>query len=303
MEATAHMQSISASRELNWPEYAIEAALLGAFMVSACVMTALLEHPASPVHAAIPDAFTRRALIGIAMGLTAVGLIYSPWGQQSGAHFNPSVTLTFLRLGKIETRDACAYVVAQCIGGILGVLLTYLALGMLVAHPAVGFAATVPGPSGAGIAFVAEFAISFVLMSVILLLSNSRLARFTGLVCGAIVATCITFEAPYSGMSMNPARSLASAVIAGQWTSFWVYVSAPPLAMLAAAELYVHRRGAHRVFCAKLNHGGPRRCIFRCNYGALDRAGPEPQTEKSEDSCPHSDTQPRIGRNLRSREA
>lgn len=266
---TAHMQSISPSRELNWPEYAIEAALLGAFMVSACVITVVLEHPASPAHAAIPDAFTRRTLIGIAMGLTAVGLIYSPWGQQSGAHFNPSVTVAFLRLGTIATRDALAYVLAQCVGGILGVLLTYVALGRLVAHSAVGFAATVPGPAGAGIAFVAEFAMSFVLMSVILLLSNSRLARFTGLVCGAIVATYITFEAPYSGMSMNPARSLACAVVAGQWTSFWVYVSAPPLAMLAAAELYVRLRGARRVFCAKLNHGGTRRCIFRCNSGAL----------------------------------
>jgi aquaporin Z len=274
MEATTHRQSISVGRELNWPEYAIEAALLGAFMVSACSITALLEHPSSPVLAAIPDAFTRRALIGIAMGLTAIGLIYSPWGQQSGAHFNPSVTLTFLRLGKIEPRDAAAYIAAQSLGGVLGVLLAYLALGMVVAHPAVRFAATVPGPDGAGVAFAAEFTISFALMSAILLISNSRAARFTGLVSGAIVATYITFEAPFSGMSMNPARSLASAVFAGQWTSWWVYVSAPPLAMLLAAELYVGTRGARRVFCAKLNHDGSRRCIFRCNYGALERGEP-----------------------------
>jgi len=120
-----------------------------------------------------------------------------------------------------------------------------------------------------------------VLMSVILLLSNSRMARFTGIACGAIVASYITFEAPYSGMSMNPARSLASAVVAGQWTSFWVYVSAPPLAMLAAAELYVRLRGAHRVFCAKLNHDGPRRCIFRCNYAALNGSGVPASDRKS----------------------
>ncbi len=110
VDATTQLQPMSTSRALNWPEYAIEAALLGTFMVAACAVTALLEHPASPLHAAIPDPFTRRALIGIAMGLTAIGLIYSPWGQQSGAHFNPSVTLTFLRLGKIEVRDALGYV-------------------------------------------------------------------------------------------------------------------------------------------------------------------------------------------------
>jgi aquaporin Z len=271
VEAAADIQLISSKRELHWPEYAIEAVLLGAFMISACAVTALLEHPASPLHAMIPDALGRRALIGIAMGSTAVGLIYSPWGQQSGAHFNPSVTLTYLRLGKIEAREACAYIAAQCVGGILGVLLISAVLGMVVAHPAVHFAATVPGPGGAGIAFVAEFTISFVLMAIVLLVSNSRAARFTGLVCGAIVAAYITFEAPYSGMSMNPARSLASAVMAGEWTSFWVYVSAPPLAMLAAAELYVRICGARRVFCAKLNHHGPRRCIFRCTYGEFGK--------------------------------
>lgn len=277
MNATTVIATRSATTERNWPEYAIEAALLGAFMVSACAMTALLEHPASPVRAAIPAAFMRRALIGIAMGLTAIGLIYSPWGQQSGAHFNPSVTLTFLRLGKIEARDAAAYVAAQCIGGILGIVCIDFALGMLVAHPAVDFAATVPGPGGARVAFAAEFSISFALMSVILLLSNSRLARCTGLVCGVIVAASITFESPYSGMSMNPARSLASAIAAGQWTSFWVYVSAPPLGMLAAAECYIRLRGRRRVRCAKLHHGGARRCIFRCTYVA---------SQEVRDGCP-----------------
>jgi aquaporin Z len=279
MEATVHMQTVSVGRRLHWREYAIEAALLGAFMVAACAVTALVEHPYSPVNAAISEAFVRRALIGVAMGLTAIALIYSPWGQQSGAHFNPAVTLTYLRLGKIDPRDACAYIVAQCAGGILGVLLVSSALGLAVAHPAVRFAATVPGAGGAGVAFIAEFAISFVLMSIILLVSNSRRARGTGLICGTIVAAYITLEAPYSGMSMNPARSLASALLAGEWTAFWVYVSAPPLAMLAAAELYLRLRGAHRVLCAKLNHHGARRCVFRCGYHRLgDPRGELPWT-------------------------
>ncbi len=269
---TAHTtaQAHAAASPLHWPEYAIEAALLGAFMISACAVTVLLEHPSSAVHAAIPDATVRRALIGLAMGLTAVGLIYSPWGQQSGAHFNPSVTLTFLRLGKITPVDAVGYVTAQCVGGILGVLVARLCLGMLVAHPAVDFAATVPGSQGTAVAFLAEGAISFVLMSVILSLSNSPYARATGFVCGALVATYIALEAPYSGMSMNPARTLASAVVARQWTAAWVYFTAPPLGMLAAAELYVRRRGLHRVLCAKLAHDRIHRCIFRCDYAALE---------------------------------
>jgi len=90
----------------RWPEYSIEAALLALFMIPACTCTVIFELPSSPVRQAIPSAFLRRALTGIAMGLTAIALIYSPWGQRSGAHINPSVTLTFYRLGKIQMMDA-----------------------------------------------------------------------------------------------------------------------------------------------------------------------------------------------------
>ena len=245
----------------------MEGALLGAFMVAACGFATLLEHPASPVHRALPDGNVRRLVMGVAMGLTAIGLIHSPWGQQSGAHMNPSLTLTFLRLGKVGRGDALGYVVGQFVGGILGVLVARATLGMLVAHPAVRFAATAPGPGGSTQAFVAELAISFVLMAVVLVASNSRrLARWTPLLAGALVATYITLEAPISGMSMNPARSFASALAASQWRALWIYFTAPPLGMLAAAEAYVQVRGAHRVLCAKLNHRTARRCIFRCTF-------------------------------------
>src|SRR5260370_22978496 len=85
--------------------------------VSAGLFTLLLESPASPLHAAIPDAFLRRSITGAAMGLTAVALIYSPWGRRSGAHMNPAVTLSFLRLGKIAPTDAVFYIFPQFIGG------------------------------------------------------------------------------------------------------------------------------------------------------------------------------------------
>src|SRR5262245_62254999 len=82
----------------HWHEYAMEGALLGLFMVAACGFATVLEHPASPVHQALPVGHVRRVIMGLAMGLTAIGLIYSPWGQQSGAHMNPALTLTYLRL-------------------------------------------------------------------------------------------------------------------------------------------------------------------------------------------------------------
>ena len=170
----------------HWPEYLMEAACLGLFMVSACSFTVLLQHPASIVRQMIPSTPLRRSLTGVAMGLTAIVLIYSPWGKQSGAHFNPSVTLTFLALGKIELWDAAFYIVAQFMGGALGVVLSALMWGEAMAHQNVRYAATIPGRSGAGVAFVAELVISFLMMTMVLNVSNSvRIARFTGIIAGA----------------------------------------------------------------------------------------------------------------------
>ena len=101
----------------HWPEYLCEAAELGLFMISAGLFTILLHHPISPVRNFIPSEFIRRMLTGIAMGSTAIALVFSPLGKRSGAHFNPAVTLTFWRLGKVKNWDALFYVVAQFIGG------------------------------------------------------------------------------------------------------------------------------------------------------------------------------------------
>ena len=121
----------------HWPEYLMEAAGLGLFMISAGLFGTLLFHPASPVAQALPEPLLQRLLMGLIMGLTAIGIIYSPWGQQSGAHINPAVTLTFWRLGKVRTWDAIFYVIAQFAGGALGVLLVLVLLGAAFADPPV----------------------------------------------------------------------------------------------------------------------------------------------------------------------
>ena len=251
----------------HWPEYLMEAAELGLFMFSACAFTVLLFHPSSPVAQTIHDGMFRRLLMGTAMGSTAIAIIFSPLGQRSGAHFNPSLTWTFFRLGKIEAWDAAFYTLFQFAGGSAGVMLASLTLGKWITHRAVNYAVTVPGPNGPGIAFLGEVLISFVLMGVVLNVSNTkRLARWTGIFAGCLVATYITIESPISGMSMNPARTLSSALGAHVWMSLWIYFVAPPLGMLLAAEVYRRLNVGRAVACAKLHHHNNKRCIFRCNF-------------------------------------
>lgn len=245
------------------PEYLMEGWGLCLFMISACAFGTLLGHPGSPLRQAIPDPVLRRMLMGTAMGLTAIFNIYSPWGKRSGAHINPATTLTFFRLGKVKGIDCIFYALAQFIGGALGVLICALVIGKFLSHASVNYVATLPGGYGNFFAFLAEIIITFILISVVLRVSNhEKLGKFTGLFVGLLVATYITIEDPFSGMSMNPARTLASAIFAGTWDTLWIYFIAPPIGMLLAAEVYLRFDGKPNRGCAKLHHQNAYRCIF-----------------------------------------
>jgi aquaporin Z len=254
---------------LHWPEYLIESAAIGTFMVSAGAFAAVLYHPSSPFSGMFSNDLVRRALMGLAMGSTLVAIIYSPWGQRSGAHMNPAVTLTFFRLGKVARPDVVGYIAGQFIGAIAGIAAAAVALGGLVSDPSVNFVTTLPGPTGDAVAFAAEAVISFVLMLTILIVSNHpRVAPFTGICAGLLVWTYITVEAPLSGMSMNPARTFGSALLAHAFPGLWIYFTAPPLGMLLAAEVFTRRFGVQRVLCAKLHHPHYQPCIFGCGASA-----------------------------------
>jgi aquaporin Z len=245
----------------RWREYLAEAAALALFMISASIFGTLLEHYRSPVQELVPSPAARRVLMGIAMGLSAIAIIYSPLGARSGAHMNPSVTLAFARLGRVQPVDAGIYILSQFVGGLAGMSVAYGALGHLLSEPAVEFVQTRPGPAGLVVASIGELAISFVMMSVVLrVAANPKTMRFTGAAAGLLVMLYIIFESPLSGMSMNPARTLAPAVLAGHFEGIWIYFVAPPLGMFLAAEWF--RRQSVDVPCAKLNHPANVRCIF-----------------------------------------
>jgi aquaporin Z len=250
----------------SWRVYAIDGMLLGLFMVSACTLGVVIEHPASPLRHLIQSDALRRGLFGLCMALTAICLIYSRWGRRSGALMNPAMVIGFLRLGRLTPGDALGFIVAQLIGSALGVLVVALIMGGLMSDPAVNYIATVPGMFGLAIAWISELVIAFILMTVVMAVNKRpKLAPFTGCVAATLVFLFITFEAPISGMSLNPARTFGSAIVGNVWIGWWIYLTAPVLGMLAGIELHRLIARGHQRLCGKLNHSGGSACFIRCN--------------------------------------
>jgi aquaporin Z len=229
------------SLKANYKIYLIETWALGMFMISATVFTILIEHPDLPIRGAISSSFVRRILIGLAMGLTAILLIYSKWGKRSGTHINPAVTLAQLQLNRITIQDAVWYIFFQFLGGVLGIFLVKIILPKYIADESINYVITTPktSPNGIMTAFLCEIALSFAMLTMVLTVSNlPKIAKYTGFFVGVLVSLFITFEAPLSGMSINPARTFGSAFWANNWTSIWLYFVAPISGMQLAAWLY-----------------------------------------------------------------
>ena len=219
--------------------YLCEALGLGLFMLSASVFDILVDHPGLPVRGYIHSDLMRRFFIGSAMGLTALYILNSPFGKRSGAHINPSVTIVQYRIGNIKRIDATFYILFQFLGAALGVLIIDLIMPALFESQTVNYIVTKPQINGIGFAFALEFVISFILISVVLYSNtNKSLTRYTAWFVAFLITIFITFEAPFSGMSMNPARTFGSAIVANQWDSFWLYCIAPPLGMICG-ELFI----------------------------------------------------------------
>jgi aquaporin Z len=247
----------------HWPEYLMEGGETACYLFAACALAVFLWHPGSPVHAYLSSDPLRRLLMGTGMATMVILIVYSPWGKQSGAHFNPAVTFTFCRLGRVALWDAFFYCSAQLVGALVGVAAATVVLRGTPAHSAVRYSATLPGMSGNVAAFFAEAGVSFLLMMTILISTNQRiLAPYTRYFAAALIGTGIAFESPLSGMSANPARSFGPAVWGSYYQSLWIYFTAPTLGMLAAAEGFLAARQGRGPFCAKLDHQNDKRCIF-----------------------------------------
>jgi aquaporin Z len=227
----------------HWRAYLMEAVGLGGFVIGAGLLTVFLEHPEFPAmqsrFGAEENAIWRRVPLGILMG-AYIALVVHFFGEKSGAHINPATTWAFFRLDKISFADSAFYTLAQFAGAVAAAFALKFVLGEWFAHRSVDFGITKPKPPHDAVgAFVAEFVISFVLMFVVLVVvSSKRLEKYAAPTSGVLIALYLIFELPFSGMSLNPARSFAAALAGNKWEHLWIYFVAPVAAMLLAAEIF-----------------------------------------------------------------
>ena len=275
MRALAPSARLADAIALHWPEYLFEG-IEFAFMLAACSFGTLLFYTRSPVSS-MPSATVRLVFMGLAMGATAIAIILSPMGRRSGAHFNPIVSFTFFCLGRMHRLDALFYVgrsvsrrsTGRTCGTDSAWCSSRLSLGALRGHGS--------RPLWVPAALLAECFMG--------LLTDDRraaerqpcraLSRFTWLLVGLLVTLYVIAFSPVSGFSLNPARTVSSAIFAGVWTAMWLYFSAPVSGMLLAASLYVLTSGSEAVLCAKIYHDLHSPCPFRCRFLQHEPAIPD----------------------------
>ncbi len=225
-----------------------------ALLVAAGLSCVILDvSPAGPLAPRL-GLGERLAITGFLFGSIGALIAVSPVGRVSGAHINPIVTLAFVIRGRMRPWLGAGYVAAQLGGAVAGAA-TLLAWGHL--GRAVNFGATLPGKGYGTLAALGGEAVTSALLIVLLLsfVGSKRFRAFTPLLFPPLYALMVFLEAPLSGTSTNPARSLGPAVVSGAWRAWWVYWAGPIAgALLGIALTRVHPLRKLEVDVAKVYH-------------------------------------------------
>jgi aquaporin Z len=251
-------------KQLHWYEYGAE--LLGtAFLLFAGVSAVILDFgTGSPVASVLPDKSARLLITGLLFAGSGSLVAISPLGKLSGGHINPAVTLAFWIQGKMHHFDLAGYMLSQFLGATVGSLLVVTVWGERAAS--VGDGVTLPG-AGYPLGFVVlmEVSLTFLLViSIFHFVSNPHLMRWTPLMVWILVGVMVWLEAPISGTSLNPARSLGPAFVAWVWHDQWIYLFAPSLgALLAVGAFRFLKFGERDVLTGKLFHASHYRSVFK----------------------------------------
>ena len=190
--------------------------------------------------------------VAVSFGLIVLAMIYTV-GDVSGAHLNPAVTLGFVAAKRMNFAPALGFIGAQLIGALAASLLVFLLFTESMSAERLTLGATTPSGSLTQ-AFVMEVVLSFILMFVILGVSTGAKEKgiTAGLAIGMTVLLLALFGGPVTGASMNPARSLAPALVSGELGALWLYVLAPITgALIAVASCRLTRVGCAEEACCR----------------------------------------------------
>ena len=179
-------------------------------------------------------------LISFAFGLSIVAMAYSI-GNVSGCHINPAVSLGLLVAGKMNVSDFIGYVISQCLGAVAGAGLLCIFFGSNKSLGTNGYGAESALGTGAGVAFLVEVVLTFVFVLVILgVTSKPEFGSVAGLVIGLTLTLIHILGIPFTGTSVNPARSLGPALLAGgtALAQVWLFILAPLVGAALAGVVF-----------------------------------------------------------------
>ncbi len=219
-----------------WSLYVAELLGTALLLVGGLSAVIVVISPASPLNALALPGWLARGIAGACFGLTGTLVTLSALGRHSGAHLNPAMTLAFLLEGKISASHAAWYVVSQFSGAVAGaaVVLAWGPLGKPLRDGATTPALGISPWLAVGL----EALCTVVLVgTVFVFLGRPRLRRLTPWTMGPMYALMVSLEAPWTGTSTNPARSLGPALVTNTWHGFWVYLVGPALGAAAGVGL------------------------------------------------------------------
>jgi aquaporin Z len=198
------------------------AELIGTFTLVFCGCGAIVTNEFS-------DGTVTHSGIALTFGLVVMSLIYA-FGEISGAHFNPAVTIAFTYAKKFPLKEVPKYIIAQCLGAILAAII------LLILFPDNGFLGTTLPKIDAWRVFLFEVILTFFLMLVIINVStgSKESGIMAGIAIGGVVWLEVQFAGPITGASMNPARSIGPAIVSGHIEHLWLYIFAPILGAILA---------------------------------------------------------------------
>jgi aquaporin Z len=240
------------SMGLHAAEWAAEAWGTAILVLGGLSAVCLDFGPHSWVAAHTPSVSLRLLITGLLFAGTGSLVAVSPLGRLSGAHLNPVVTLAFRITGRVHEHDLIGYVAAQALGAIAGTVLVRAVWGDVATT--IGDGLTRPAASTPAVSAVAiEALMTGILVATILgFLAHRRLAAWTPVAVWIVVALLVWRGAPYTGTSLNPARSLGPALVAWNLGDLWIYFVGPALGAVAVALVAAQLR--MRPLTAKLCH-------------------------------------------------